>query len=73
MLIYMIYRPFLKTLPRSSAFVNGISVGIYETGCILTVIKIICPCIHTVNGLGCSLGGGDELKDSYQTSTPLYD
>ena len=27
------YRPFHKTLPRSSAFVNWISVRFYETGC----------------------------------------
>ena len=27
------YRPFKKTLPRSSAFVNWISVRFYETGC----------------------------------------
>ena len=29
------YRPFHKTLPRSSAFVNWISARFYETGCIL--------------------------------------
>ena len=29
-----IYRPFHKTLRRSSAFVNWISVRFYETGCI---------------------------------------
>ena len=28
------YRPFHKTLPRSNAFVNWISVRFYETGCI---------------------------------------
>ena len=28
------YRPFHKTLPRSSAFVKWISVKFYETGCI---------------------------------------
>ena len=27
------YRPFHKTLPRSSAFVNWISVRFYETDC----------------------------------------
>ena len=31
---WLIYRPFHKTLPRSSAFVNCISVRFYETGCI---------------------------------------
>ena len=29
----LIYRPFHKTLPRSNAFVNWISVRFYETGC----------------------------------------
>ena len=28
------YRPFHKTLPRSSAFLNRVSVRFYETGCI---------------------------------------
>ena len=28
------YRPFHKTLPRSSASVNGVSVRFYETDCI---------------------------------------
>ena len=27
------YRPFHKTLPRSSAFINWISVRFYETDC----------------------------------------
>ena len=31
---YFIYRPFLKTSPRSSAVKNWISVRFYETGCI---------------------------------------
>ena len=30
----MYYRPFHKTLPRSSAFINWISVSFYETDCI---------------------------------------
>ena len=30
-----IYRPFHKTLPKSSAFINKISVRFYETDCIL--------------------------------------
>ena len=33
-----IYRPFHKTLPRSSTFVNWISVSFYETGCSLSKI-----------------------------------
>ena len=35
------YRPFHKTLPRSIAFVNWISVRFYENGCRLTM-KIAC-------------------------------
>ena len=35
-----IYRPFHKTLPRSSAFVNRISVRFFETGCIVIFDKI---------------------------------
>ena len=31
--IHFTYRPFHKTLPRSSAFVNWISVRFYETDC----------------------------------------
>ena len=31
--IHFIYRPFHKTLPRSSAFVNWTSVRFYETSC----------------------------------------
>ena len=42
-----IHRLFHKTLPRSSAFVNCISVRFYETGCTIYVftllyISIIC-------------------------------
>ena len=33
------YRPFHKTLPRSSAFVNWISVRFYETGCTKNILK----------------------------------
>ena len=29
----LFYRPFHKTLPRSSAFINWISVRFYETDC----------------------------------------
>ena len=32
------YRPFHKTLPRSSVFVNWLSVRFYETDCILHII-----------------------------------
>ena len=32
-LVSVYYRPFHKTLPRSSSFVNRISVSFYETGC----------------------------------------
>ena len=32
-IVLLIYRQFHKTLPRSSAFVNWISVRFYETGC----------------------------------------
>ena len=31
--LYIYYRPFHKTLPRSSLFVNWIPVRFYETGC----------------------------------------
>ena len=31
----LIYRPFHKTLPRTSAFINWITVRFYETGCSL--------------------------------------
>ena len=31
--VNLTYRPFHKTLPRSSAFCNWISVRFYETGC----------------------------------------
>ena len=33
---YNMYRPFHKTLPRSSASVNRISVRFYKTGCMLS-------------------------------------
>ena len=39
------YRPFHKTLPRSSAFVNWISLRFYETDC--TKHKILSVCIKT--------------------------
>ena len=32
---HFIYRPFHKTLPKSTAFINRISVKFYETDCIL--------------------------------------
>ena len=34
------YRPFHKTLPRSSSFVNWISVRFNETGCIKTLLDL---------------------------------
>ena len=34
--IKLIYRPFHKTLPRSRAVINQISVRFYETNCIIT-------------------------------------
>ena len=33
-LFFLEYHPFHETLPRSSAFVNWILVGVYETDCI---------------------------------------
>ena len=36
---YFKYRPFHKTLPRSSASANRISVRFYETDCILKQLK----------------------------------
>ena len=32
------YRPFHETLPRSSAFINWISIRFYETACIYICI-----------------------------------
>ena len=49
-LIYttFIYLPFHKTLPRSSAFVNWISVRFYETACTLIIHLFPKDFIHTV-------------------------
>ena len=44
----LFYRPFHKTLPRSSAFVKWISVRFYETDCTIgkqQVIFVIGPTI----------------------------
>ena len=44
------YRPFHKTLPRSSAFCKWISVRFYETGCIQCSHRespeVQCTCFH---------------------------
>ena len=42
----LLYHPFHKTLPRSSAFVNLISVRFYETGCMKNA-HFIFILIHT--------------------------
>ena len=34
-----IYSPFHKTLPRSNAFVNWISIRFYETGCMFHFLR----------------------------------
>ena len=47
-----VYRPFHKTLPRSSAFVNLISVRFYETDCTSCLATVRCLlCVITIRKL----------------------
>ena len=41
------YRPFHKTLPRSSAFVNRISVRFYESLMLVCQFNRVLPCVVT--------------------------
>ena len=45
------YRPFHKTLPRSSAFLNWISVRFYETDCMSSFTQYVVAIILSIGRL----------------------
>ena len=56
-----LYRPFHKTLPRSCAFINWISVRYYETGCSKSCVQLFFDMKYDVRTGGGGGRGGQPL------------